>query len=172
MIMYGIEIVVLEDAPPQRPWDSNESLGKRVGLLLCLCMSIYSRGFVMIVCSGFCVLQGIVKLRKNSEGGGNTLLILGCLPFPFFARDARSTFGFIGFGQLEGTSREVKPLLLTMPWIVISQESTSRERKPLLVLAMPQIVISWQYILAEAGDVEYLFWARLERDLIYMVFSF
>lgn len=65
MIMYGIEIVEGKDAPPQRPRDPNEKLGKTVGLLLRLCKSIYSRGFVVILDSGFCVLRGIVELRKK-----------------------------------------------------------------------------------------------------------
>jgi hypothetical protein len=65
MIMYAIEIVEGKDAPPQRPRDPNEKLGKTVGLLLRLCKSIYSRGFVVILDSGFCVLRGIVELRKK-----------------------------------------------------------------------------------------------------------
>jgi hypothetical protein len=65
MIMYAIEIVEGKDAPPQRPRDPNERLGKTVGLLLRLCKSIYSRGFVVILDSGFCVLQGIIELRKK-----------------------------------------------------------------------------------------------------------
>ncbi len=63
--MYAIEIVEGKDAPPQRPRDPNERLGKTVGLLLRLCKSIYSRGFVVILDSGFCVLQGIVGLWKK-----------------------------------------------------------------------------------------------------------
>jgi hypothetical protein len=65
MIMYGIELVEGSDTPPQRPRDPNERLGKTVGLLLRLCKPIYSRGFVVILDSGFCVLRGIVELRKK-----------------------------------------------------------------------------------------------------------
>jgi hypothetical protein len=65
MIMYGIEIVEGADTPPQKPRDPNERKGKTVALLLRLCKSIYSRGFVVILDSGFCVLQGIIELRKK-----------------------------------------------------------------------------------------------------------
>ena len=65
MIMYAIEIVEGSDTPPQKPRDPNERFGKTVGLLLRLCKSIYSRGFVVILDSGFCVLQGIIELRKK-----------------------------------------------------------------------------------------------------------
>jgi hypothetical protein len=65
MIVYAIELVEGSDMLPQRPWDPNERLGKTVGLLLHLCKSIYSRSFVMILDSGFCVLQGIVELQKK-----------------------------------------------------------------------------------------------------------
>jgi hypothetical protein len=61
MIMYAIEIVEGLDMPPQKPWDPNERLGKTVGLLLHLCQSIYSRGFVVILDSGFCILQGDIN---------------------------------------------------------------------------------------------------------------
>jgi len=40
-------------------------MGKTVGLLLRLCKPIYSRGFVVVLDSGFCVLKGIVELRKK-----------------------------------------------------------------------------------------------------------
>jgi hypothetical protein len=64
--MYVIEIVEGADTPPQKPWDPNERLGKTVALLLLqLCKSIYSRGFVVILDSGFYVLQGIIELWKK-----------------------------------------------------------------------------------------------------------
>jgi hypothetical protein len=43
MIMYAIEIVEGKDAPPQRPRDPNEKLGKTAGLLLRLCKSTLRR---------------------------------------------------------------------------------------------------------------------------------
>jgi hypothetical protein len=63
--MFGIEIVEGQDTPPQKPRDPNERLGKTVGLLLRLCKPIYARGFVVILDSGFCVLKGIIELRKK-----------------------------------------------------------------------------------------------------------
>jgi hypothetical protein len=51
--------------PLQKPCDPNERLGKTVGLLLRLCKSIYLRGVVVILDSGFCILQGIIELWKK-----------------------------------------------------------------------------------------------------------
>jgi hypothetical protein len=65
MIMYVIKIVEGSDTPSQRPQDPNKRLGKTVGLLLRLCKPIYSRGFVVILDSGFCVLRGIIELWKK-----------------------------------------------------------------------------------------------------------
>jgi hypothetical protein len=62
-IMYGVEIVEGADTPPQRPRNPNEQMGKMVGLLLRLCKPIYVRGFVVILDSGFCVLQGIIGIE-------------------------------------------------------------------------------------------------------------
>jgi hypothetical protein len=64
-IIYGVEIVEGVDMPPQRPRDPNERMGKTVGLLLRLCTPSYVRGFVVILDSGFCVLRGIIELRKK-----------------------------------------------------------------------------------------------------------
>jgi hypothetical protein len=49
----------------QRPQDPNERLGKTFGLLLHLWKSIYLRGFVVILDSGFCVLLSLVELWKK-----------------------------------------------------------------------------------------------------------
>jgi hypothetical protein len=62
--MYGIEIVEGKDEPPQRAHLHHHADGKTVGLLLRLCKSIAGRGKVVILDSGFCVLKGLIELRK------------------------------------------------------------------------------------------------------------
>jgi hypothetical protein len=42
----------------------NHIPGRTVGLLLRLCAGIASRGMVVLLDSGFCVLQGLVELKK------------------------------------------------------------------------------------------------------------
>jgi len=62
--MFNIELVEGKDCPPERPAPKFNEKGKTVGLLLRLCDSIYGTGKVVILDSGFCILQGIVELKK------------------------------------------------------------------------------------------------------------
>ena len=63
--MYRIELVEGKDAPPQATAakEYNE-LGKTVGLCMRLTKPIHGTGNVVVMDSGFCVLQAIVELRK------------------------------------------------------------------------------------------------------------
>jgi hypothetical protein len=64
-IMYAIELVEGKDAPPElRNTKLYEDKGKTAGLLLRLCQGIFSTGKVVILDSGFCVLQGLIELKK------------------------------------------------------------------------------------------------------------
>lgn len=63
-IMYAIEMVEGKDKPKQIPSHPTNKLGKTVGLLLRLSKSIHSSGKSMVLDSGFCILQGLVELRK------------------------------------------------------------------------------------------------------------
>ncbi len=62
-IMYQIELVEGKDAPTQHTQPHSDK-GKTAGLLLRLCAGIAGRGMVVILDSGFCVLQGLVELKK------------------------------------------------------------------------------------------------------------
>ena len=46
------------------PTDKYYNISKMIGLLVCICYHVYSTGDVAILYSSFCVLQGIIKLRK------------------------------------------------------------------------------------------------------------
>jgi len=64
-ILFWVEIVEGKDSP-NIPVKFNAK-GKTVGLLLCLIRGIWqSGGRVVILDSGFCVLQGIVDLMKKA----------------------------------------------------------------------------------------------------------
>jgi Transposase IS4 len=63
-IMFDVELVEGKDSPSQRAPPMWNEKGKTVGLLLRLCKSIFSTGKVVILDSGFCILQGIVELHK------------------------------------------------------------------------------------------------------------
>ena len=63
-IMFGIEMVEGKDRPKEIPPDPTNEKGNTIGLLLRLCSSIYNSGRVVILDSGFCVLQGLVELRR------------------------------------------------------------------------------------------------------------
>ena len=56
-----------KDAPKERRGEDNENKrrpGKACALLLCLCKSLYFSGKIVVLGSGFCVLQALVELKK------------------------------------------------------------------------------------------------------------
>jgi len=63
-IMFAIEMVEGKDRSKEVPTDPTNEKGNTVGLLLRMCSSIYNSGRVVILDSGFCVLQGLIELRK------------------------------------------------------------------------------------------------------------
>ena len=64
-IMGGIDLVEGKDYPPQLGQHQYENFGSTVGLLLQMLSAIYHKGFVVILHSGFCILKGIIELRKK-----------------------------------------------------------------------------------------------------------
>lgn len=64
-IMFAIELVEGKDAPPERGAPMFDEFGKTVGLLLRLTQSIWYSGKVIILDSGFCVLKGLIELKKK-----------------------------------------------------------------------------------------------------------
>jgi len=63
-IMYSIELVEGKDRPRQLGPKQHEQFGKTVGLMWRMCKPIFHTGKVVILDSGFCVLQGIIQLKK------------------------------------------------------------------------------------------------------------
>ena len=64
-ILYALELVEGKDRPRERPNEEFSYLGKTVGLLLRLTKQLWGAGKVVILDSGFCVLQGIAELKKK-----------------------------------------------------------------------------------------------------------
>ena len=66
-IMWGIEIVEGKDAPraAAHPKPKHNNHGNTVGLLLRILQPIFTKGYVVVLDSGFCVLKGIVELKKR-----------------------------------------------------------------------------------------------------------
>ena len=58
-----MELVEGKDAPSQVIPKFN-NLGQTVGLLLCVLEPLFGKEHVVILDSGFCVLVGIVELKK------------------------------------------------------------------------------------------------------------
>ena len=100
--MFNIEMVEGKDHPPQIEETEYDKMGKTVGLLVHLCSSLFSTGKVVILDSGFCVLKGLIELRK-----------LGVFASALIKKDA--------FGQ---RASQMKPLIHTLQtnllvmWIV------------------------------------------------------
>ena len=63
-IMYGIEIVEGKDRPRERGRDEYHEKGKTASLLLRLCKPLFATGKVVILDSGFCVLDAILTLKQ------------------------------------------------------------------------------------------------------------
>lgn len=63
-VMYWIELVEGKDAPPERGSPAFSHHGKTVGLMLRMCQSIFHSGKLVVLDSGFCVLKGIIELKK------------------------------------------------------------------------------------------------------------
>lgn len=64
-VLYALELVEGKDTPPERPRKEFEVLGKTVGLLLRLTKVLWGTSKVVVLDSGFCVLKGLVELRKK-----------------------------------------------------------------------------------------------------------
>ena len=69
-IMFGLELVEGKDRPREIPRDPNEgTYGATSALLLRLCKQFFSTGKIVVLDSGFCVLQGLIELRKRGGFG-------------------------------------------------------------------------------------------------------
>ncbi|KAL7571289.1 hypothetical protein ACA910_008942 [Epithemia clementina (nom. ined.)] len=64
-ILWSLELVEGKDAPQQAPKPRFSNLGNTVGLMLRVLSPIFAKGLVVILDSGFCVLKGIVELKKR-----------------------------------------------------------------------------------------------------------
>ena len=66
-IMWGMELVEGKDAPhaAEHPKPKHNNLGNTVGLLLRILAPIFGRGSIVVLDSSFCVLKGIVELKKR-----------------------------------------------------------------------------------------------------------
>jgi hypothetical protein len=64
-ITYCIELVEGKDEPRQRPTKEFDDMGKTVGFLFCCRKPLCYTGKVVILDSGFCVVKGIVELKKK-----------------------------------------------------------------------------------------------------------
>ena len=64
VILWQMELLEGKNSPSEIiPKFNNQ--GKTVGLLLCVFEPIFGKGMVVILDSGFCVLKGIVELKKR-----------------------------------------------------------------------------------------------------------
>ena len=64
-IMWGIELVTGKDRPSELGRPMYDELGKTVGLLLRMLEPVFHTGRYIVLDSGFCVLRGIVELRRR-----------------------------------------------------------------------------------------------------------
>lgn len=67
-ILFAMEMVEGKDRPCELPDDPRNK--KTINLLLRLCKSLYGTGKIVILDSGFCVLEGLIELRKMGVFAG------------------------------------------------------------------------------------------------------
>eukprot|EP00549_Striatella_unipunctata_P017315 CAMPEP_0118690650 /NCGR_PEP_ID=MMETSP0800-20121206/10236_1 /TAXON_ID=210618 ORGANISM="Striatella unipunctata, Strain CCMP2910" /NCGR_SAMPLE_ID=MMETSP0800 /ASSEMBLY_ACC=CAM_ASM_000638 /LENGTH=192 /DNA_ID=CAMNT_0006588329 /DNA_START=370 /DNA_END=947 /DNA_ORIENTATION=- len=64
-VLFQVELVKGKDFPKEQPMPEFNELGKTVGLLLCLTKPLWGTGKIVILDSGFCVLQGLLSFVKH-----------------------------------------------------------------------------------------------------------
>ena len=64
-VLYRVELVEGKDRPPERGPEQYSDLGKTVGLLLRVTKPLHGTGKCVVLDSGFCVLEGIARLKEK-----------------------------------------------------------------------------------------------------------
>ena len=64
-IIWAVDLHEGKGRPPELGQKEYDNQGKTIGTLLCLTMPIWGGGNVLVLDSGFCVLQAIVELKKR-----------------------------------------------------------------------------------------------------------
>ena len=64
-ILFSLELVEGKDRPKEYGKDPSNRFGKTCGLLLRLCKTLFNTGKIVVLDSGFCVLKGLVELKKR-----------------------------------------------------------------------------------------------------------
>jgi hypothetical protein len=99
-ILYQLELVEGKDEPKEGHGRKEfDELGKTVGLLLHLTKSIWGTAKVVVLDSGFCVLQGIVELKKR--GVFAAALIKKCRYWPKWILGMTTSSNILRTGRLE-----------------------------------------------------------------------
>jgi hypothetical protein len=62
--MYSIELLEGKCRPRQLGPAEHDNLGKTIGLMWRMCKSIFHSRKLVIIDSGFCILQGMIELKK------------------------------------------------------------------------------------------------------------
>lgn len=89
-VMFKIEMVEGNDRPPELSKDPPNK--RTIGLLLRLCEDLYNRGKVVILDSGFCVLEGIIELQKRGVYAGASSFRFFILTFKLLTNTTFSYF--------------------------------------------------------------------------------
>jgi len=119
-IIFSIDLVEGSDRPRELPSLDAEKKGPTVSLLLRMCKPLYTKGTIVILDSGLCVLKGIVELMKKGVYAG--ALIKKRRYWPKFikgdAMDSRMKDDAVG------TTRVVKGLMDNIEYYVFNLRGT------------------------------------------------
>ena len=64
-IIWQVDLREGKDHPRQLGEKTHDEKGKTIGVLLCLTEPVWGTGKLVVLDSGFCVLQGLVELKKK-----------------------------------------------------------------------------------------------------------
>ena len=79
-ILWNLELREGKDRPSWHEPKEYENLGVTVGLMMRICKPIYHSGRVVVMDSGFCVLEGISRLRQKGVFGQAIIKKRRCWP--------------------------------------------------------------------------------------------
>ena len=64
-IIWQVDLREGKDRPRQLGEKTHDKKGKTIGVLLCLTEPVWGTGKLVVLDSGFCVIQGLVELKKK-----------------------------------------------------------------------------------------------------------
>ena len=114
-ILFVVELVEVKARPLQAgPLEFEDLDGKTVGLLLSLMKSYFSTGRYVILDSVFCVLKGLIQLRKKGVFAFAVIKNRIYWPSMVPGKDMDNPFGEVGVGETDAIQVTVEDFIYNL----------------------------------------------------------